>query len=180
MGTSADPSIRPATLADVSALAEVHVRAWQWAYRGQLPDAFLEGLTATIERRVAWRQAMLAQPGASRTWVAEVDGRLVGFADTGPCRDEDAAPTIAELYAIYLDQAATGRGIGRALLAHAMDDLRQRGYQSARLWVLTSNAHARRFYEAAGWRPDGVTKTDTHPAGVTLVEVRYFVGFLAH
>jgi ribosomal protein S18 acetylase RimI-like enzyme len=72
---------------------------------------------------------------------------------------------MAELYAIYLDQAVVGRGIGRALLAQALADLRRRGYQSAMLWVLATNARARRFYEAAGWRADGVTRTEHHPSG---------------
>jgi RimJ/RimL family protein N-acetyltransferase len=40
--------------------------------------------------------------------------------------------------------------------------------------VLRTNARARRFYEKAGWAPDGTTKTDTIGDGtVELVEVRY-------
>ena len=153
------PTIRAATPADAPALADLHVRAWQWAYRGQLPDAFLDGLTADLDRRAAFWRESLATPAADRrTWLAEVAGRLVGFADTGPCRDVDAPPDTAELNAIYLDRAAIGQGIGRALLAHATDDLRPRGYRAATLWVLATNARARRFYEAAGWYADGAAR----------------------
>jgi GNAT superfamily N-acetyltransferase len=44
---------------------------------------------------------------------------------------------------LYVDQALTGRGIGGALLAHAMC-LRPTGLK---LWTFQSNRRARRFYE---------------------------------
>src|SRR5438105_2603514 len=81
------PAIRAATTNDASVLAALHVQARQWAYRDQLPNAFLDELTATIPRREAWRREMLMEPLAERTWVAEIAGRVVGFADTGPSRD---------------------------------------------------------------------------------------------
>jgi RimJ/RimL family protein N-acetyltransferase len=40
------------------------------------------------------------------------------------------------------------------------------------LWVLDSNARARRFYEAAGFRPDGAVKVDDSH-GFVLRELRY-------
>lgn len=122
---------------------------------------------------------MLAQPGQTRTWVAEQDGRLIGFADTGPCREEGTAPATAELHTISLDQEVVGRGIGRALLAHALDDLRRHGYQAAMLRVLATNARARRFYEAAGWAPAAVTRTEQYPAGAVLNELRYVIDLAA-
>ena len=167
------PTIRAATVDDVPALAQLHVLGWQWAYRDQLPDSFLDGLTASLPRREAWRREMLGQPPAEgRTWVAERAGRIVGFADTGPSRDPDAPPGTVELFTIYLDPHVVGTGVGRALLQHAMDDLRQRGYRSAMLWVLESNTRARRFYEIAGWRADGTAKVEQR-SGVELREVRY-------
>lgn len=171
-----DPAIiRPATLADVPALAEVHVRSWQWAYRGQLPDEYLDRMPDTLEQRIEARRAELAHlPPEHRWWVVEWDGQLVGFAITEPGRDDDAPPLTGEVRAIYLAQAAAGKGIGRALFAHAVADLRARGYQRAPLWVLESNARARRFYEVAGWRPDGARKTEERP-GALLREVRYAI-----
>lgn len=166
-------NIRSATLADAPTLAEVHVRSWQWAYRGQLPDAYLDRLSDTLERRVAARQAELANlPPDDRWWVAEQAGQIIGFAITQPSRDDDAPPYTAEVSLIYLLQEAAGKGIGRALFAHAVADLRQRGYRQATLWVLESNERARRFYEAAGWRPDGASKAEERP-GALLREVRY-------
>jgi GNAT superfamily N-acetyltransferase len=48
---------------------------------------------------------------------------------------------------LYVDPAATGRGIGGALLEHAMR-LRPTGLK---LWTFQSNLDARRFYEAHGF-----------------------------
>jgi GNAT superfamily N-acetyltransferase len=173
-------TIRRAFEADSHAIASIHVRGWQWAYRGHLPDAFLDGLTATlVQRDSAWRDIVArssAEGVVERIWVAEVAGRVVGFASTGPSRDADAEPGTAEVYIIYLDPGRVGTGVGRALFAHATEDLRRRGFQAATLWVLEANARARRFYEAAGWRADGADKIERRP-GFALHEVRYRIDF---
>lgn len=54
----------------------------------------------------------------------------------------------------------------------AVDSLRALGMRGAILWVLESNARARRFYERAGWRPDGGTKIESR-GEIELHEVRY-------
>ena len=164
---------RQATIDDAEALARLHVRSWQWAYRGQLPDEFLDRMPETMDRRIEARRAQLADlPPDYRVWIAEQAGQMVGFAVTEPSRDADVPPSTGELSMIYLEQEAAGKGVGRALLAHAVEDLRQRGYAQAMLWVLETNARARRFYEAAGWRVDGASKTEERP-GALLREVRY-------
>jgi hypothetical protein len=61
--------VRRARVGDERAIADVHVRTWQAAYRGQVPDAFLDGLS--IERRTqAWSQIIAqssVQP-ATHSW----------------------------------------------------------------------------------------------------------------
>lgn len=166
-------TIRQATLADAEALARLHVRSWQWAYRGQLPDEFLDRMPDSMDRRIEARRAQLADlPPDYRVWIAEQAGQMVGFAVTEPSRDADAPPSTGEVSLIYLEQEAAGKGMGRTLFAYAVEDLRQRGFAQAILWVLETNARARRFYEAAGWYPDGASKTEEW-TGVTLREVRY-------
>jgi ribosomal protein S18 acetylase RimI-like enzyme len=168
-------TMRRATEADASVLAALHIQAWQWAYRGQLPDTFLDELASTRQWREAWRREMFARPpGDERTWVAEIGGRVVGFADTRPSRDADVEPATAELATLYLDPQVVGTGVGRALLRKAMADLHQRGYRVAVLWVLETNVRARRFYEIAGWRSDGTIKSEQR-SGVELREMRYRV-----
>jgi GNAT superfamily N-acetyltransferase len=92
--------------------------------------------------------------------VAEEDGRVTGFAVTGPSEDADAQDKTGEVYAIYLDPEQVGTGLGRALFEHAVEDLRERGFTEATLWVLETNERARRFYEVAGWKPDGTETSE--------------------
>jgi ribosomal protein S18 acetylase RimI-like enzyme len=168
-------TIRAARAEDAPAIAALHIAAWQWAYRGQLPDAFLDGLSHHLDERIRLRIEAIADP-AQRNWLAEDGGALTGFAITHPSRDDDATSATGELGAIYLAEHAAGRGIGRALFERAVADLEERGYEAAILWVLESNTRARRFYERAGWSADGARKVLERP-DVTFIEVRYRVDF---
>lgn len=163
--------IREATLADARSIAEIHVRAWQAAYRGQMPDEYLDGLT--VEDRLEQHEWSLRNPRDTwRVWVCEDEGRVGGFAVTGPSEDADADDRTAEVYAIYLEPQRIGTGVGRSLFAYAVDDLRDRGFRAATLWVLESNAPARRFYELAGWKEDGATTSERIDC-LMLPTVRY-------
>jgi ribosomal protein S18 acetylase RimI-like enzyme len=151
--------IREAEPKDARAIAEIHVRSWRAAYRGQLTDDYLDGLN--VEDRLEMHRLALESPPAEyRMWVAEDEGRAVGFAVTGKSEDADADERTAEVYAIYLEPDLVGTGLGRTLFSHAVDDLRGRGYRSATLWVLETNEMARRFYELAGWAHDGTTTSE--------------------
>src|SRR5262245_35529915 len=120
--------IRQAAPGDARRIAEIHVAGWRAAYRGQMPDALLDSLSVE-ERASRWREAIEAPPNPGvRTFVIEQDGVITGFASTGPDRGPDPGADLAELYAIYLDPSSWGSGQGRALLAAALDDLRDRGF----------------------------------------------------
>jgi GNAT superfamily N-acetyltransferase len=153
-------------------VAEIHVAGWQAAYRGQMPDALLDGLS--VEKRTEhWRQRIGApRSPEERTWVAEDGGAIVAFANTGPSRDADATPAAAELFALYADPVRWGTGAGRLLLSHAVDDVTRRGASAVTLWVLDTNVRARRFYGLAGFRADGGVKRAPF-GGVVLTELRY-------
>jgi len=151
--------IREGQAKDVPAIAEIHVRSWQAAYRGQLTDEYLDRLN--VQDRLELHLRALEQPPAEyRMWVAEDGGRVVAFAVTGRSEDADADDRTGELYAIYLEPERVGTGLGRALFEHAVGDLRDRGFGVATLWVLETNEQARRFYEVAGWAPDGTTTSE--------------------
>ena len=93
--------------------------------------------------------------GRSRFLIA-VDGHdILGFASVGPSRDDDSLPDTGELLSLYLVERAAGTGVGARLLTEAEPRLRTRGFDRASLWVLGTNARARRFYEREGWTWDG-------------------------
>jgi ribosomal protein S18 acetylase RimI-like enzyme len=165
------PTLRPARLSDAAALAKVHVATWQQAYRGLLPDDFLDSLSlqASVDR---WQQK-LAQ-SAREVWVACEAERIVGFVSFGASRDGDAAPAgTGEVYSLYVHPTAWRRGIGSALMEQALHNLRALGYVEATLWVLRANQQARAFYEARGFAVDGAAKVDVNAVGIAYDDVRY-------
>jgi ribosomal protein S18 acetylase RimI-like enzyme len=172
-------SIRPAQTRDAAEIARIHVRTWQAAYRGQLPAAYLKSLDAEIEQRTARWERLIADAASrrQRQLLALDGGRIVGFVTFGPS-DGDLDPEVGELYAIYVDPDSWDRGFGRELFAAAVRGLAEGGFAAATLWVLETNARARRFYEAAGWAADGAKKTERR-GEIELHEVRYRSGQLA-
>lgn len=151
------------------AVACVHVRSWQIAYRNLLPQDYLDQLRP--EDRAARYEFGNPDPQRPQTIVAVEDGTVCGFATTMPSRDSDLAAH-GELAALYVDPAHWNRKIGAALVAAARKQLLDQGCRKAMLWVLQGNARADRFYRIDGWMPDGVSRTDT-VWGVTVNESRY-------
>jgi len=164
-------TIRPAGVDDADAVGEVHVRAWQSAYRGMMPDDYLDTLQAQ-EHATRWREHLVAPSSPAELFVAVDDHRVVGFASVGPALDDDVASDVGQLYAINLDPDVWGRGLGRALLSAVTDRLSGLGYVEAVLWVVPDNQRARRVYEAAGWSDDDVRRDD-EVFGVVVPEMRY-------
>jgi ribosomal protein S18 acetylase RimI-like enzyme len=162
--------VRAAVPQDARAIAAVHVATWRDAYAGLMPDDLLDGLDVD-ERAETWRGRLGVLPDLVFVFVFALDGEVRGFVSGGPSRDGRAG---GEVYAIYVDPGAQGRGAGRLLLEAAAGQLAGSGFAEASLWVLASNRAARGFYESQGWRPDGTEQPWTyHGVGEGLVEVRY-------
>jgi GNAT superfamily N-acetyltransferase len=173
--------IRAARATDAAQIALVHVRSWQGAYRGLLPQAYLDGLDPA-QRVGLWERVLAgagagpgagAEAGRAGVMVADADGTLLGFASFSPSRDGDAdRDRVGEIPAIYLMPDAWGRGTGGRLMGAALGCLVRAGFSEATLWVLDANARARRFYEAGGWFADGAEMRD-ESRGFPITEVRY-------
>ena len=178
--------VRPATADDAGQLARVHVRSWQAAYQGLMPQEYLNGLDPA-DRVERWQNILAAvheaqqSGGPLRGAVVAIAGRaaaddagetICGFALFGPTRDEDEdARRTGEVSAIYLMPDNWSTGLGRLLMAEAVRQL-SGAYEQATLWVLDSNDRARRFYTRNGWAEDGAVKVDD-TWGFPCSEVRY-------
>jgi GNAT superfamily N-acetyltransferase len=161
--------LRPAVPDDAMAVARVHVRAWQIAYRGLMPDDYLDGLRAEDRaQRYDFSDGDAARP---RTLVAIEADSILGFATVSPARDEDVTGH-GELCALYVEPDCWGRGIGRALASGARSELSRLGFTQAVLWVVAGNARAQQFYRADGWTPDGRHRP-RQVWSVTVDTVRY-------
>ena len=115
-------------------------------------------------------QGILASPSPEvNVWVAILAGSIVGFCSFGTTPE---AGDVTELYTIYLQPGSERQGIGGALLRLAEREMAAKGSATAKLWVLQGNESARRFYESAGWVPDGGERTE-ELWGQELREIRY-------
>ncbi|MDP5316765.1 MULTISPECIES: GNAT family N-acetyltransferase [Streptomyces] len=165
------PLIRDMTIDDCEAVARVRVRGWQSAYAGLMPQAHLDAMdvAADAERR----RGFFTEAGAVVNVVAERPGPgVVGWAAYGPYREDGRRLARGEVYAIYVLPEQTGTGVGRALMAEVLTRAAAAGHPDVALWVLKENAPARRFYERAGFRPDGAEEP-FDVDGVAVPEVRY-------
>ena len=163
-------TIRPAQVSDAAGIADVHVRSWQQAYTGIVPDDYLAGLDPA-RRTPVWEDNLRHGPDDHVfTWVAETDGQIVGFATLDPGRDEDVRRGDREIYSIYLEPERWGQGVARDLMRTVVAE----AGPSTRilLWVLAENERAQHFYRRNGFEPDGVEKL-APVGGTELLEVRY-------
>lgn len=164
--------IRPMTAGDSDEVAAVRVRGWRHAYRGLMPQAYLDGMDVAAEAD-RQRARLATGDGSVVNLVAEAeDGTLAGWAAYGPYRDGEVRTGDGELYALYLPPERIGQGVGRTLLTEVTTRCTAAGHPRMLLWVLKENARARRFYEAAGFTPDG-TEEPFEVAGTAVPEVRY-------
>jgi len=154
---------------DAKAIAAIHVHAWQAAYQGIVPSTFLDSLSIE-DRENRWRTNL--DQRASETWVAEEDGKVVGWISAARTRDEDAHSTTGEVWGIYVDPAQWRRGVGGSLWHEAEAHLDAAGFLDITLWVLKENAQAIAFYESIGLvvEPDGEKAIVI--GGTALLEIR--------
>ncbi|MBE0681148.1 MAG: ribosomal protein S18-alanine N-acetyltransferase [Anaerolineales bacterium] len=89
---------------------------------------------------------------ASRCWVTELDGRVVGMLVAWLIVDEIHIATIAT------HPDFRGRGIGRNLLSHALRSAMDEGVVKSFLEVRESNEVARKMYRSFGFMEDGRRK----------------------
>ncbi len=169
-------TVREMTLADCDRVSAIRIRGWQRAYRGLMPQSYLDSLSVAEDaalRRERFTRAADGGGGEVVNLVAERGGAVVGWAALGPYREGEVRTGDAELYAIYVSGDHLGSGVGHALLEESVRRAGTRG-QARRmyLWVLRENAPARGFYERAGFRPDG-TEEPFEVEGTAVPEVRY-------
>lgn len=142
-----DYVLRQATPDDAEAVVLMHTAAHEESYGHLLSPAFFAERRRSIPERVARRRPYLDVPHP-RILALDSGGGIVGLADAGPPRQEDA-PCALELYSIFVLARVQGSGLGRALMAAAL------GESPAYLWVLEENTKAQAFYRRQGFAFDG-------------------------
>jgi len=124
--------IRIATRADLARISEIRM-------------AVTENVLSRPEKITAAVGYLIDRDGF---WVFEEAGAILGFASADP-RD-------GSIFALFIDPAHEGRGIGQALLAAACASLARDGHASACL-TTGEGTRAERFYRRNGWADVGRT-----------------------
>lgn len=150
----------------------MHIASWRWAYRGLLPDAYLDRLRQDDLAATWWRRIANAEVEES-IHVVEHDGKVGGFVTFGPMTSDPSWLGYAgEVYMLYLEPDLVGRGLGARLMRGACADLERYRCRWVVVWVLARNRAARTFYEKMGFQLDGARRWDPF-ADRSVPVVRY-------
>ena len=140
--------IREATLSDFPAIAAIQTACWREAYRGLVPDAYLDSV-GEGDRERRWRDRLTS--GTRRAAIARAGDRVVGVVSWGAA--EQGQPEL-ELKSLYVGAVYRGSGVAVQLVERAI------GASPAQLWVFEDNPRAHAFYTKLGFRHDGLRKVD--------------------
>ncbi len=159
--------VRPAKPGEGARLGEIYLSSGRAAWARHLSPVGLTSVTSPPEDWERW----ISDPDVM-VLVAERRGQAAGLAVLCRSTDPDSDPArVALLDRLYTEPASWRRGLGRALLDGAMEELRERRFQQVTLWTAEWNT-SRGFYEATGWALDGARREKTF-AGSMFMEVRY-------
>ncbi|MBA4383191.1 MAG: hypothetical protein C0410_00495 [Anaerolinea sp.] len=134
--------VRKANPSDAAAIAKVQVESYQTAYKGLLPDEFLENFTLQ-EQESDWLNWHVNHPEDILLVAFDDKNQIVGYALN---RKLKATKTTGETLALHVLPSLKHNGIGKLLLAHSVLELKKIGCNSLILWTLIDNP-SRGFYE---------------------------------
>ncbi|MFA6310671.1 MAG: GNAT family N-acetyltransferase [Sterolibacterium sp.] len=161
--------IRAATPADAAAIAHLQTASWRAAYRDVLSDAYLDSDIDT-ERLLLWSECLNTPAPHQHVALAERNGRAVGFACAYGAYDARWGTLLENL---HVADEAKRQGIGAGLMAHvAAWSLQAHPALGLYLWVIVSNAPARRFYQRLG-AIDAGEDVWLPPDGGSVPKLRY-------
>jgi GNAT superfamily N-acetyltransferase len=151
-------TIRPLAGSDIALVVDLSLRAW-----APVSDSFRQVLGEAVHRHLFpdWSAHQAAavervlRDEAMHTWVADDDGRPVGFVSVvhhGPEYDE---PNSSEIEMIAVDPEHQRRRIAADLIAYAVERMRDHGAELAVIGTGGDPGHApaRAAYEQAGFTP---------------------------
>ena len=140
---------RPFIPTDLPTIKRITVEAFQ----GVSIDRAIEDQFGTINgHNWQWRKARHIDDDVARdpngVFVAEEQGNVVGYITTWMDREAGMGfiPNLA------VDQEQRGQGLGRQLIAHALDYFRREGIRHVRIETLAHNSIGQHLYPSCGFR----------------------------
>lgn len=149
---------------DLLEVSGVYERSWKYAYKGIIPQDYLDSIPEGRWAKTVTREGM-------NSLIVTEGGRIIGTA--GFCKSRwPQHPDHGEIVSLYLLPEYIGKGVGRQLTERCLGELQGMGFKDILLWVLEDNARARCFYEKAGFVCTGEYLND-NIGGKSLREVMY-------
>lgn len=140
--------IRPARPDDAEPTAEI--------YNAEVvgSDVTFDLVPRSVEEQRQWLDA---RSGALEVVVAEIDGRVAGFASLSPYKERPAYRSTVE-DSIYVGDRFRGRGVGRALLEEVVAVARARGFHTVIARIVGGHDASIGLHRAAGFEHIGVER----------------------
>ena len=156
----------------------VTVRALEVADWPDVLRVYAEGMAtgiATFETEVPSAEALDARWLPGQRWVAEIDGRVVGWASITPVSSRPCYAGVGET-SVYVGEGLRGRGVGRALLAQQVRAAYRGGLWTLQSSIFPENEASLSLHHAFGFRTVGIRERIARLNGVwrdtVLVERR--------
>lgn len=176
MPAAADVRYRLASADDADSIAALHAESWRSAYRGMVPDDYLDH-DVFDDRAQVWRERFDGSGAHPETLtiLAELGGALAGFAHSIIDDDPEYGTLLDNL---HVRPDIKRLGIGKRLVVETAGWIEARNNKNGlHLWVFEANTPARSFYDALGGRV--VDKDISHTGGSSEPTLRYYWPSLA-
>ena len=147
----AEPLIRLATAADAAAIAAI--------YAPYVTDTFVSFEEEAPAQEEMARRIAGSVPGLYPWLVAELDGRIIGYASSSAFRSRPSYRWTVET-GVYLSPDAHGRGLGRALMERMLDLLTRQNFTAVVAGITLPNPASVALHEKLGFAP-AATYRDT-------------------
>lgn len=161
--------IRYATIVDADELGQVYAQSYQTAFRGIIPDSFMEE-RFTPEKRSERLKSEMAE-GVLTNMTVYKDDELIGILTYGIPEGVNLEESAVELGRIFLLPSYWGQNIGAEVLNLITPMFKEKGFSRIDLWVIEDNVRARKLYERMGFTHDGVTRIIN--VGKELKDLKY-------
>ena len=135
-------SIKKATIADIALIRELTYKVWPQTYADILTKQQIDYMLAMMYSEQSLEKQMA---GGSQFIFVYEDAEPVGFASY-----EEIKPTAWKLHKIYVLTSQQGKGTGKFVIDHIVEEIRKQGAISLELQVNRNN-RAKGFYEKLGF-----------------------------